>query len=169
MPRVCTICSHPERAEIDAAAIAGTSNRVIARQFHVGHDAVLRHKSEHLLPELVKAKQAEEVSRATDLLEMATERDAKALDLLAKAEAASDLKTAGQMLRISLVSLELLARLRGELNEQQTTTINLWLAPEWLNVQAALLAALAPYAEARAAAAAALLQLEEGGTHNGTG
>src|SRR5258706_9268584 len=155
MPRVCTICSHPERAEIDAAAIAGTSNRVIARQFHVGHDAVLRHKSEHLLPELVKAKQAEEVSRATDLLEMATERDAKALDLLAKAEAASDLKTAGQMLRISLTSLELLARLRGDLKEQQKTTVNGWRAPEGLAAPAEGMRALGPEVRGRLGGAAA--------------
>jgi hypothetical protein len=55
MSRVCSICSNAARAKIEAAALAGVSNRVIARQFHVGHDAVLRHKSEHLLAELVKA------------------------------------------------------------------------------------------------------------------
>lgn len=166
MPRTCTICQHPQRAEIDAAAIAGTPYRSIAKQFHAGPAAVLRHNSEHLLAELVKAKQAEDVSRATDLLEMATERDKKALDLMGKAEAAQDLKTAGQMLRISLVSLELLARLRGELNEQQNTTVNILLAPEWLATRAALLAALEPYVEARLAVSATLLQLEEG-QHNG--
>jgi len=46
----------------------------------------LRHKAEHLLAELVKAKQAEDVSRATDLLTMATERDKTALALLARAD-----------------------------------------------------------------------------------
>src|SRR5260370_32496038 len=133
MPRICTICSHRQRAEIDAAAIAGTSNRVIARQFAVHHDAVLRHKGDHLLAELVKAKQAEEVSRATDLLAMATTRDKLALALLARAERMGDLKTAVQALRVSLTSLELLARLRGELNEQQNTTGNVLLAHEWLS------------------------------------
>src|SRR5260221_13927806 len=169
MPRTCTVCIHPERAKIDAALIAGTPLRDMACQFAVGRMAVQRHAAEHLLAEPVKAKQAEDVSRATDVLEMAATRDKLALALLARAERAGDLKTAVQALRVSLTSLELLARLRGELNEQQNTTVNVLLAPEWLSVQAALLAALAPYAEARAAAAAALLRLEEGGTHNGTG
>jgi len=164
MPRVCTICAHPQRAEIDAAAIAGSSNRAIARQFHVGHDAVLRHKADQLLAQLVKARQAEEVSRATDLLTMAMERDQNALALLAKAEQSGDLKTAGQMLRISLVSLELLARLRGELNEQ--ATVNILVTPEWIAVREALLRALWPFVEARMAVAAALAELEAA-SHNG--
>jgi len=164
MPRVCTICQHPQRAEIEAAALAGTANRVIARQFDVHHDAVLRHKADHLLAELVKAKQAEEVSRATDLLSMALERDQKALALMAKAEADNDTKTALQALRVSLVSLELLARLRGELNEQQT--INVLVLPEWLATRREVMRALEPYVEARLAVAAALVALEEG-QHNG--
>src|SRR5258708_5888451 len=160
MPRTCTVCAHPERAAIDAAALAGTSYRTIAHQFTVSRDALMRHKAEHLLAELVKAKHAEEVSRATDLLALAMERDAKALALLAKAEADGDLKTAGQMLRISLVSLELLARLRGELNEQQTTTVNILVAPEWIAIRNVLLRALWPFVEARMAVAAALAELE---------
>jgi hypothetical protein len=96
---------------------------------------------------------------------LARRDDAKALDLMAKAEADGDVKTAGQMLRISLVSLELLARLRGELNEQQNTTVNVLLAPEWLATRAALLAALEPYVEARIAVSAALLAVEEGSSN----
>jgi hypothetical protein len=167
MPRTCSVCQHPERAAIDAAALAGAGYRTIADQFHVSKTALLRHKADHLLAELVKAKQAEEVSRATDLLALAMERDAKALALLAKAEAGGDLKTAVSALRVSLVSLELLARLRGELNEQQGATVNILVAPEWVNVRTALLAALEPFEEARVAVAAALLALEEGGSRNG--
>ena len=54
--------------------------------------------------------------------------------------------------------LELLAKLTGEL--QQEGSINVLIAPEWLALRGALLAALAPYAEARTAVAAALLALE---------
>ncbi len=162
MTRTCTVCSHPQRAEIDRAALAGESYRNITQRYGVSKFAVCRHKADHLLAELVKAKQAEEVSRATDLLEMATIRDKLALALLSRAERAGDLKTAVQALRVSLVSLELLARLRGELNEQQQNTINILVAPEWLATRAAMLAALEPYVEARIAVSAALLLLEEG-------
>jgi hypothetical protein len=158
MPRVCTICSSPQRAEIDRQLLSGATYRKIAERFHVTAQAQLRHKADHLLAELVKAKQAEEVSQATDLLAMAMERDTKALELLSAAEKGGDIKTAGAMLRISLVSLELLARLRGELNEQ--TTVNVLLAPEWLVTRAEVMRALEPYVEARLAVSAALLELE---------
>ncbi len=167
MPRTCTICSHPQRVEIDAAAIAGASYRTIAHQFTVSRDALMRHKADHLLAELVKAKQAEDVSRATDLLEMATERDAKALALLSRAESDGDIKTAGQMLRISLVSLELLARLRGELNEQ--TTVNVLILPEYMAARSALVAALAPFPDARRAVVEALALVEAGGAGGSNG
>jgi len=165
MTRVCMVCSHPERAEIDRQLLSGASYRKIAEQFHVTAQVQLRHKADHLLAELVKAKQAEDVSRATDLLAMATTRDKLALALLAKAERTGDLKTAVQALRVSLVSLELLARLRGELNEQQNT-INILVAPEWLSTRAALMRALEPYVEARIAVSAAHLAVEEA-QHNG--
>jgi hypothetical protein len=53
---------------------------------------------------------------------------------------------------------ELLAKLLGDL--QQEGTITLTLSPEWHSLRAALLEALQPYPEARAAAAARLVTLE---------
>jgi hypothetical protein len=67
------------------------------------------------------------------------------------------------MLRVSLVSLELLARLRGELYEQ--ATVNILVAPELIAVREALLRALWPFVEARMAVAAALAELEAA-SHN---
>jgi hypothetical protein len=163
MSRVCTICAHQQRAEIDRAVLAGMVNRTIAHQFHITHYALLRHKADHLLPELVKAKQAEEVTQATDLLAMVTARDEKAMALLAKAEASGDLRAAGSILRVSLVSLELLARLRGQLDER--AVVNLILVPEWVSFRTTLLQALLAYPEARAAAAQALLSAEGGQDH----
>jgi len=52
--------------------------------------------------------------------------------------------------------LELLARLTGELDEKPVTTINLLSSPEIQNLTVVLLKALAPYPEARIAAAEAL-------------
>ena len=64
------------------------------------------------------------------------------------------LKTADRL----QVSLELLARLTKQLDERPV--VNLWLAPEWLALRTALLAALQPYPEARASVVAALTRLE---------
>jgi hypothetical protein len=164
MSRVCTVCSSPEVDAINRQLLSGATYRMIANQFPVTWQAARRHVLEHVPPLLAQAKHAEDVAKASDLLSMAMERDAKALALLAQAEQTGDLKTAGQMLRISLVSLELLARLRGELNEQ--ATVNIMVAPEWIAVREALLRALWPFVEARMAVAAALAELEAA-SHNG--
>jgi len=66
------------------------------------------------------------------------------------------LKTAQQLTG----QTQLLAKLLGQLDER--SQVNVLMAPEWLQVRAALLTALAPYAEARQAVAAALVSIEAG-------
>ena len=63
MPRTCTICRHPQKAEIDEALLAGTPFRNIAKRYGTSSAALVRHKSKDLPAALVKAKQvSEEVS-----------------------------------------------------------------------------------------------------------
>lgn len=64
------------------------------------------------------------------------------------------LKTAQQLTG----QTQLLAKLLGQLDERPQ--VNVLMAPEWLQVRAALLTALVPYAEARQAVAAALVSIE---------
>ena len=66
------------------------------------------------------------------------------------------LKTAAQLKG----QTELLAKLLGELDERPQ--VNVLISPEWVNVRAALLAALLPYPEARLAVAGRLRVLEGG-------
>ncbi len=66
------------------------------------------------------------------------------------------LKTAQQLTG----QTQLLAKLLGQLDERPQ--VNVLMASEWLQVRAALLTALAPYAEARQAVAAALVSIEDG-------
>ena len=54
--------------------------------------------------------------------------------------------------------IELEGRLIGELSEGQT--INILVAPEWLNLRVVILRALEPYPEARIALAAAIAEVE---------
>ncbi len=71
MTRRCTVCSHPERHAIDKALVAVRGPyRDIARQYGLSKDALLRHKADHLLAEIVAAWQAE---RQTNGLELASE------------------------------------------------------------------------------------------------
>jgi hypothetical protein len=69
MARVCTICKHPKREEIEAAIIDRASFRDIAERFGTSKTAVFRHSGEHLPAALTAAKKAEEVTRADTLLD----------------------------------------------------------------------------------------------------
>ncbi len=158
MPRTCTICTHPQRGDIDAALVAGEPYRSIAQRFAVSPDAVLRHKRDHLPAALVQARAAGAVARADDLMSQVQQIQAKALDLLRRAEAEGDYRTALAGIREARGCLELLAELTQQLDRRPQ--INVLLSPEWLTVRSALLTALYPYPEARAAVAERLLALE---------
>ena len=160
MPRVCSICVHDGRAAIDAALVAGTALRDIARQHAVSKDALFRHRSDHIPAQLAKAQDAAEVAQADDLLREVRALRGKAYSLLLKAEAAGDIRTALAGIREARGCLELLAKLLGELDERPT--VNVLVAPEWLAVRAALLDALSPYPDARAAVSGRLVALGAG-------
>jgi len=66
--RTCTVCSHPERATIDKALVAVQNPyRDIARQYGLSKDALLRHKADHLLAEIVAAWQEERQGNGLEL------------------------------------------------------------------------------------------------------
>src|SRR5262249_44706212 len=136
MPRVCTVCAHQSRQEIDAALTTGAPYRRIAPQYGLTERSVRRHAADHIPAMLAQAAQAKVVTQAGDLLTQVQTLQAKALDLLAKAEAAGDYRTALAGVREARGTLELLARLRGELDER--AVVNVLLAPDWLAVRAAL-------------------------------
>ena len=158
MPRVCTVCSHPERPAIDRALVQGAAYSGIARRFGLSDDAVIRHKTDHLPVLLRRAYDAEETARADDLLGELRDLQATTLGILRKAERAGKLGTAVMAIGQARRNLELLAKLIGQLDTRPT--VNLLIAPEWLTVRATLLSALAPYPEARTAVAGQLAELE---------
>jgi len=159
MPRRCTVCGDAQLKKIDEQLITGVPYRSIAKQFGVSDSAVYRHK-EHIDCTLIKAKEAEEVARADDLLEQVRGLQERALKILSKAEEEGDLRTALTAIREARGNLELLARLLGELKEGQT--INILFAPEWIELRTVILRTLEPHPEARLSLAAALEKLENG-------
>jgi hypothetical protein len=94
MPRVCTVCAHPKRTEIDAALVSGDSFRNIAQRFALGHYTVRRHHADHLPAALTKATEATEVAQADTLLAQVRDLQSRALAILDAAEAQGDLRTA---------------------------------------------------------------------------
>ncbi len=58
MPRVCTVCSHPQTLEIDRFLAKGDSYRTIARRFTVSESAIKRHVLK-CIPIFLEAARAE--------------------------------------------------------------------------------------------------------------
>lgn len=69
MPQRCTVCDHPKLKEIDLALVqAKQSNRVIARQFELNHDAIRRHKADHLPLTLLRGYEAQKEADALSVM-----------------------------------------------------------------------------------------------------
>jgi hypothetical protein len=167
MPRTCSICTHPERAAIEAAIVAGTPIRDIALRQHVGVMAVQRHKAEHIPASIAQAQEAREEAQALDVVRQLKAINAATLSILSEARKARDHDTALKAIDRIQRQIELQAKLLGEIDDRPQ--VNVLLAPEWVTVRAVLMRALAPHSEARADVAAALLHLEDGrgGVSNG--
>ncbi len=170
MPRVCTICQHSSRADIDQALAAGTSYRNIAKQYNVSPQAMFRHKDEHVPVTLAKAEAAKEVARADTLLEqvqVGRERLEQMLllseHISARAYQSHDhrlvldaLRTTATLHREMRGYFDLMGELEGEL--QRNPQVNVTITLPWVQV---IMHALEPFPAARAAAAAALMELDD--------
>jgi len=158
VPRKCTICIHPERVAIETALADGESYRAIANQFSVSRQAVGRHVKDHIPMALAAAKDAILVASGDSLLEQIESLRHQAQTIKDKAERDGDYRTALAGIRELMRIIELLAKLRGELDERPQ--VNVLVLPEWRMAQAALLGALEPYPDARVAAALALESID---------
>jgi hypothetical protein len=165
MPRRCTVCDHGEHHSINVALVHREPYRTIANQFCISQSALKRHGREHLPELLIKAKHAIEVADADDLLERVEKLFEEAKAVLEAAKSAEDHRVVLAAIDRASRQLELLARLRGELNEQPIT--NIVLSPEWVEIRTTMMETLEPYRQARIAVAGRLLELE--GSSNGSG
>jgi hypothetical protein len=173
MARRCTICHHPDRAEIEKAMVQSEPVRDIAARFGTSASAVQRHKTSHLAAQLAKAYESDLVTPATELAREAEAHKARdlghAIDVAVQLRAINaacleilQKSRASEKHSISLGAvdrihrqLELQARLLGELQEAGPQ-VNVLIAPEWHGVRVAVLQALERFPDARAAVAEAL-------------
>jgi hypothetical protein len=155
MPLTCSICTHPQRAEIEKALVSGESLRDIAGRCPVSRSALHRHKQEHLPGHLIKAAEHEDLGQAIDVVRQLKAINAACLEILQSSRAdkthSVSLKAVDRIHR----QIELQARLIGELQDAGPQ-VNVLVAPEWQEVRVNVLAALSPYPEARSAVAKVL-------------
>src|SRR5215208_2340339 len=144
MPRTCTVCSHPNRDDIeDAVVIRSQGKRRIAAQHDVTEQALRRHMREHLPELLALARDAERASRADSLLDRIEALQSRTLAILEATEETNEHRTALAAIREARGNLELIGEVTKELN--RTPALNLHLSPEWLELRAVIVGALEPY------------------------
>jgi hypothetical protein len=155
MTRVCTVCTSPARSRVDAELAGGPSLAATGRRFKLSPDALLLHRRDHLSPALAKVAieryTADSAGRAFDSVVDRVESLVTRLEaLLSLGEQKGALTGASNVAREVRQSLELIARLRGELDTRPTvTTVNLFSTPEFANLVSAVLEATQAFPEAR--------------------
>ena len=89
MPRTCLACTHPDRAAIDKALVAGEPLRNIAKRVSISPAGLVRHKS-HVAGALVKAQERREEKLGDTIFDEIRRLQGKALELLGKMESEGD-------------------------------------------------------------------------------
>ncbi len=167
MPRVCTVCTHPQRPEIDRALTEmSDSNRRIASQYDVSERAIRDHKANHLKVRMLKAVERREdadIRTAIDVMGQLKAINGAALSVLKEARETRDGDLALKAIDRIHRQIELQAKLIGELQQEGTT--NITINPEWLQIRTALIVALRPYPAAAQAVAGSLAVIEGGTSH----
>jgi hypothetical protein len=175
----CQVCRHEHRWRIELLRAGGASLDALAQKFGVDRDAIWRHWHKHVTDEAKATFLAGPVSMERLIEKAATEGDC-ILDYLKLVRGGllsqlSAMASAGDARNYAYVSgqlvktLEAIGRVTGELGALATSqTFNvmnnvavLQDSPVFAKLQMALLQALAPFPDARAAVVAALRALDD--------
>ena len=153
----CTICNHPQRVEIDKALVSGETLRNIAKQFGVSYSAVGRHKRNgHIAAKIAKVARKKEIEDAKEIRNAVEEKEqqeiadvASVLDeIIGLKDRLNDLldRAEGEGIKeVCMVSgeirrtLELIAKISGELKQARSITVNITQSAEFKQVVAILL------------------------------
>jgi hypothetical protein len=160
--RVCTVCSHAKRYEIEELlATRQASYRNVAQRFGVSLDAVGRHvRSGHIGALIALAADAERAAQADTLLDRIEALHRRTLAILEAAEDTDERRTALAAIREARANLELIGEVTKELG--RAGTINWEINVEWQEVKALILTALGPHPAAREAVFHALTEAPNG-------
>lgn len=123
----CTICVHPQRAEIEKALLGGRPAVHIAREFSVGRDALRRHAAAHLArsgPATRPDIRAHDQDRAVDNRKILEALRNRALNWMQQAERDRDYVLAMRASREAIRALTLMLRLDGELDQAPAVAVN---------------------------------------------
>lgn len=116
MTRTCTICTHPKRAEIEAAVISGVSYRGIASQFFIDDGSLQRHVASHVQASIKQSKIAIEEARGIDVVKQLKVINTITLTILQSARDNGQDGMALFAIDRVLKQIELQSKLLGDIN-----------------------------------------------------
>lgn len=152
----CTICNHPQRLEIDKALVSGESYRSVAKRFGVTDSAVGRHKrGGHIAAQIAKVARKGEIKESRAIKKAVEEMERREIaDVISVLDEIVRLKDRLNALldraekegikEVCMVSgevrrtLELIAKISGELKDAGAVTVNIIQSAEFKQVIAIL-------------------------------
>lgn len=143
----------PEKQKIDEDLIRGRTIRDIGRRYDIDKSAILRHKQNHLPAHLIKAEKKEERHSANSLMEDISRLKKRAERIAEQAELKGDYRTALVGIRELTRIIEILARMQGEIQNQN---ISITLNAEWIELRTIILNTLDEFPEAKIKVAGAI-------------
>lgn len=161
--RVCAVCSHPDRVELDRGLSGGTIKPAdVARKVGCSRVSVGRHINNHLIPGVKTALKADPINASGEDVDLGAEiraMYAKVKGILDTVERERNWKAIKAFHGEVRGYLELLGKFLGKIDGG--TTVNVILSPTWIHVRSIILHALEPFPEARIATAQALIECEK--------
>jgi hypothetical protein len=120
--------------------------------------AIAAHFRNHVTQELRKELAIKEPANMIDVVDELLEAHMTTLELIEEAHASGDIKTCFTGQQTQLKQLDLFARLTGQTPAQAETQVNLYMSPEFMQLQQLVVTSLAEYPEARRKLGEALAQ-----------
>jgi hypothetical protein len=157
----CRACASDRQAEIDDALAAEVPYRRLERRFGISKTALVNHKRNHLTPALIALRKERTALGASTLTERLGSLVDDAQSILDAAFASKNASLGLHAIRELRSTLELVARVTGELDERPAVTVNLQTSPEWTRIRAIVMEFVPT--ERRAELARRLQLLEEPG------
>lgn len=117
MPQKCTVCNHPNTAEIEQRIVEGVAHTTIADQFGLNHLAIRRHSEMHLPEKLVRHVRENQSNQAEGILDGISDLLDRTKNILDKAEAKGHQRLALDAIKEARGTYELLSKIAVKLEE----------------------------------------------------
>lgn len=155
----CQVCGSGQQAEINAALVAGKPTlRRLSTVYGIGEMSLSAHRKNHLSPALV-AVHVDPATTTKTAISRVEGIIARLENYIETAEKAGLSAQALASVRELRATVELLAKLSGELDERPVLTLNLATTKEWVDTRTIILTTLQDYPDALRALADRLAML----------